>query len=110
MQLARRNLLKGGLLCSTAAVAAVAVTPASAKLVEKSQPKTEEWDVVVVGAGFAGLSAALEAHEQGARVLLIEKMGRPEVPLPIALVGLPLPRPAIRIPTKRIVRKPILKT
>lgn len=78
MQLARRNLLKGGLLCSTAAVAAVAVTPASAKLVEKSQPKTEEWDVVVVGAGFAGLSAALEAHEQGARVLLIEKMGRPD--------------------------------
>lgn len=36
MQLARRNLLKGGLLCSTAAVAAVAVTPASAKLVENA--------------------------------------------------------------------------
>ncbi len=35
MQLARRNLLKGGLLCSTAAGAAVAVPPASTKLVEK---------------------------------------------------------------------------
>lgn len=36
MQLARRNLLKVGLLCSTAAVAAVAVTPASVKLVENA--------------------------------------------------------------------------
>ncbi len=31
-------------------------------------------DVVVVGAGIAGLSAALEAHNNGAKVILIEKM------------------------------------
>ena len=34
-------------------------------------------DVVVVGAGLAGLSAALAAREGGARVILLEKMGAP---------------------------------
>lgn len=32
-----------------------------------------DWDVVVIGAGGAGLSAALSAAEAGARVLLLEK-------------------------------------
>lgn len=35
----------------------------------------EVWDVIVVGAGAAGLAAALEAKKSGAQVLLIEKMG-----------------------------------
>jgi len=34
----------------------------------------EETDVVVVGSGFAGLSAALEAYEAGASVIILEKM------------------------------------
>ncbi len=34
----------------------------------------EEFDVVVVGYGFAGAIAAIEAHDAGARVLLVEKM------------------------------------
>lgn len=34
-----------------------------------------EFDVIVVGAGGAGLAAALTAAEAKARVLLIEKMG-----------------------------------
>ena len=33
----------------------------------------EYWDVVVVGAGNAGLSAAISAHQLGARVLVLEK-------------------------------------
>src|SRR4051812_37216223 len=33
-----------------------------------------EFDVVVVGYGFAGGTAAIEAADAGARVLLIEKM------------------------------------
>jgi succinate dehydrogenase/fumarate reductase flavoprotein subunit len=37
----------------------------------------EEADVVVVGFGYAGAVAALEAHEAGADVLLIEKMPDP---------------------------------
>ncbi|HCX65430.1 MAG TPA: flavocytochrome c [Eubacteriaceae bacterium] len=33
-------------------------------------------DVVVIGAGGAGLSAAVSAHENGAEVLVLEKMGK----------------------------------
>jgi succinate dehydrogenase/fumarate reductase flavoprotein subunit len=37
----------------------------------------EAWDVVVVGFGYAGGIAAIEAHDSGARVLLLEKMSDP---------------------------------
>lgn len=41
----------------------------------------ERWDreteVLIVGTGFAGLSAAIEAYDAGARVLLLEKMPKP---------------------------------
>jgi flavocytochrome c len=34
----------------------------------------EEYDVIVIGSGFAGLSAAVEALDNGAKVAVIEKM------------------------------------
>jgi hypothetical protein len=34
----------------------------------------EEADVIVLGAGLAGLSAAIEAADAGAKVILLEKM------------------------------------
>src|SRR5438105_8531883 len=37
------------------------------------------WDVVVIGAGAAGLMAAVAAAERGVRVLLLEKNRRPGV-------------------------------
>ena len=37
----------------------------------------QTYDVIVVGFGFAGAVAAIEAHDAGARVLLIEKMPDP---------------------------------
>ena len=37
----------------------------------------DEFDVVVVGYGFAGSVSALEAARAGARVLLVEKTGVP---------------------------------
>jgi tricarballylate dehydrogenase len=37
---------------------------------------SEEWDVIVVGSGNAGFSAAHSARQQGARVLLLEKAPR----------------------------------
>ncbi|WP_136806667.1 flavocytochrome c [Desulfosediminicola flagellatus] len=38
---------------------------------------TEEYDVVIIGSGFAGLAAAIEAKEKGADVVVIEKMRTP---------------------------------
>src|SRR5260370_12726222 len=40
---------------------------------------TEPWDVVVIGAGAAGLMAAVRAAEAGRRVLLLEKNRKPGV-------------------------------
>jgi predicted Rossmann fold flavoprotein len=40
---------------------------------------TVEWDVVVIGAGAAGLMAAIHAAERGRRTLLLEKNRRPGV-------------------------------
>src|SRR5437868_8585505 len=37
------------------------------------------WDIVVIGAGAAGLMAAIRAAELGRRVLLLEKNRRPGV-------------------------------
>ncbi len=36
----------------------------------------EEYDVVVIGTGFAGLAAAAKAAQRGLSVLILEKMGR----------------------------------
>ncbi|HEV8062748.1 MAG TPA: FAD-dependent oxidoreductase, partial [Gemmataceae bacterium] len=39
----------------------------------------DAWDVIVIGAGAAGLMAASNAAEAGSRVLLLEKNRRPGV-------------------------------
>jgi fumarate reductase flavoprotein subunit len=39
------------------------------------KPKDEKVDIVVVGSGIAGLTAAINAKENGAKVLVIEKQG-----------------------------------
>jgi predicted Rossmann fold flavoprotein len=39
----------------------------------------ESWDIVVVGAGAAGMMAAIRAAEQGRQVLLLEKARKPGV-------------------------------
>jgi len=36
----------------------------------------EEYDVIVIGTGFAGLAAAAKAAQRGLSVLIVEKMGR----------------------------------
>ena len=37
----------------------------------------DAYDVVVVGYGYAGGIAAIEAHDAGAKVLLVDKMANP---------------------------------
>src|ERR1051325_5822576 len=37
----------------------------------------DTYDVIVIGAGNAGLTAALAAHENGAKVLLLDKCPKP---------------------------------
>lgn len=44
------------------------------KKVGKTLPKESSYDVVVIGAGGAGFSAAIEAKNAGANVVLLEKM------------------------------------
>ncbi|MDR0842391.1 MAG: flavocytochrome c, partial [Acidobacteriota bacterium] len=68
----RRGFLGAG----GTAVAAVASSlfAFGAPVVEKPKKWDESHDVVVVGTGFAGLSAAIEARIAGAKVLVIDKM------------------------------------
>jgi flavocytochrome c len=76
----RREFLKttGGV----AAVAGVALGGLAANAGDAAaRPMPRKWDevydVVVVGSGFAGLAAALEAKKAGASVVILEKMRTP---------------------------------
>ncbi|WP_025819508.1 flavocytochrome c [Shewanella marina] len=69
----RRNLLKGG---AALAVTSLTLTSNSVLASESTQsPQFDEVvDVIVVGSGFAGMAAALQAREAGASVMVIDKM------------------------------------
>ena len=59
-----------GLMCSLVLTGCATSTASSAS----TAAKEENYDVVVVGAGGAGLSAAIEAYDAGAKVIVLEKM------------------------------------
>ncbi|MBI6875217.1 flavocytochrome c [Clostridium aciditolerans] len=75
------DAISGATITSSAIIAAVADAvknsgiELTAKNVDKSSAKVENTstDVVIVGAGGAGLTAAISAKEKGANVILIEK-------------------------------------
>ena len=70
IETSRRRFLIGA-----AAGAAVMAGEAVAAKPAADTPKFDKvYDIIVVGSGFAGLAAALEARLGGAEVLLIEKM------------------------------------
>lgn len=57
--------------------AGVTLSKADKKLIKKTKielPKESTYDVVVIGAGGAGFSAAIEAKNAGANVVILEKM------------------------------------
>ena len=45
-------------------------------VVEKAEDVTIETEIVVIGAGGAGLAAAVQANQLGSKVLVLEKMGK----------------------------------
>ena len=63
------NLTKREFLINSGKLLALSSLPLSTRLALGNQ----HWDVIVVGAGTAGLPTALFASQRGARVLLIEK-------------------------------------
>ena len=66
--LSRRHLIQGA-VAAGAALAGSTVAVASPK-----QKWDEIVDVIVIGSGFAGLAAAIEARKAGASVCVLEKM------------------------------------
>ena len=72
-QMSRRDLLKLGM---AGALALGAVNAQASVLNAKDVKFDEEWDVIIIGSGFAGLAAGLKAAQKGSKVLILEKMGR----------------------------------
>ena len=64
----------------SASVSAVAGLGMTVGTVAHAATKTEKntWDVVVVGAGTAGIVCAIRAHDMGAKVCVLEKADRPD--------------------------------
>ena len=74
-QISRRDLLKLS-MAGVGALALGAVNAQASAVDAKDVKFDEEWDVIIIGSGFAGLAAGLKAAQKGSKVLILEKMGR----------------------------------
>lgn len=72
----KRRALLGSSLLGLSAVATTAVAQTAATQ-SNGQIKTEEYDVVIIGGGCAGLTAAINAADKGAKVIVLEKCAVP---------------------------------
>jgi len=73
-QVSRRKFLKGASVIAPG-IAATSMLGAQPQSPTQTSRKWDmEYDVVVLGSGFAGLSAAITAKDAGAEVLILEKM------------------------------------
>lgn len=73
--LSRRGLLKTSFFGAAAAGAAGFGITAEA---QAAATKPAQYDAIVLGAGPAGLIAAITAHDNGAKVVVLEKCDRPD--------------------------------
>lgn len=73
-EISRRDMLKMSM--AGAGALALGAINVNAAVNAKDVKFDEEYDVVVIGSGFAGLAAALTAAKKGSKVLILEKMGR----------------------------------
>jgi 3-oxo-5alpha-steroid 4-dehydrogenase len=83
-RISRRTLIKDAALGAAVASAAavVGLVPSEEEAASSAVPQIpDKWDreadVVVVGFGGAGGAAAIEAHDAGAKVIILEKMPTP---------------------------------
>ncbi len=88
----RRDLVKGAAL-GAAAIGAASVMTGSAHAKDASAKADaagdfdEQYDVVVLGMGGAGMNAAIAAYEEGAKVLLCEKAPEGQEPCNTKVAG-----------------------
>ena len=78
--LTRRDFLKatgGATALAGVAASGLVLGPREASATELPKKWDEEADVVIIGSGFAGLAAAIEAKNAGASVTILEKMRVP---------------------------------
>lgn len=69
----RRDLVKGAAMGAAATAALGTASAFAAESAKADAGFDEEYDVVVLGMGAAGMNAAIAAYEEGAKVLLCEK-------------------------------------
>ncbi|MCK7505363.1 MAG: FAD-binding protein [Desulfobacterales bacterium] len=71
--MSRRTFIKGAAV-TAGAIAAIGIgVPKNAMALPMPKKWDKEFDVVVLGGGIAGFSAAIEARKAGAKVVLLEK-------------------------------------
>jgi monoamine oxidase len=72
----KEGLTRRGLIGGAAASAALAATADAKKRVEHKKPRPRRADVIVIGAGLAGLAAARDVVKAGRSVLVLEARDR----------------------------------
>ena len=84
--MSRRSLIQGSLALGAAGFIGASEASTQAKVPSKWDAT---YDVVVVGSGFAGLAAAIEAKKAGASCVVLEKMPSSSTALRILRNSLP---------------------
>jgi succinate dehydrogenase/fumarate reductase flavoprotein subunit len=73
-KVSRRKFLKGAAVAAPSVAAANALSAWSQTTTQIPRKWDKEADVVILGTGFAGLSAAIAAKDFGAKAIILEKM------------------------------------